>query len=82
MGLPKFEYHGIKREFYLFSFIENLIEVISNGKRPIWYNRPFNELVKYWKERWAIPRGERMPEWKDFSRDKFFKKAERMLEEL
>lgn len=82
LGLPKFEYHGIKREFYLFSFVESLREVISNGKRPVWYNRPFNELVKYWKERWAIPRAERMPEWKDFRKDKFFKKTERMLREL
>jgi len=82
LGLPSFEYHGIKREFYLFPLVKNLREVIRDGEKPIWIDRPFNKLVDYWKERWAMPRAERMPEWKDFRRDIFFKKAERMLEEL
>lgn len=82
LGLPSFEYHGIKREFYLFPLVKNLREVIRDGEKPIWIDRPFNKLVDYWKERWAIPRAERMPEWKDFRRDIFFKKAERMLKSL
>jgi len=82
LGLPKFEYHGIKREFYLFPLVNNLMEIIHEGEKPIWVNRPFNELVDYWKDRLAIPRAERMPEWKDFDSNKFFKKTERMLKEL
>jgi len=82
LGLPGFEYHGIRREFYLFPLVRNLKKVISDGKRPIYYNRPFRKLVKYWKERWAIPRSERMSEWKDFSCKKFFEKVTNMLEEL
>jgi len=82
LGLPKFEYHGIKREFYLFPLVKNLSKVIQDDQEPIWVNHPFNKLVDYWKERWAIPRAERMPEWKNFSSDKFFKMTEKMLKQL
>jgi hypothetical protein len=82
LGLPKFEYHGIKREFYLFPLVKNLKRVIQAGEEPIWVDRPFDKLVDYWKERWAIPRAKRMPEWKDFDCNKFFRKIEKMLEKL
>lgn len=82
LGLSKFEYHGIKRELYLFPLVKNLRDVIQKKRKPISLDRPFNRLAGYWKERWTVPRAERMPEWKDFRRDTFFKKAERMLEEL
>jgi len=82
LGLSSFEFHGIKREFYLFPFVKNLREVIHHQQKPAWINRPFHELQDYWKERWAIPRAERKPEWKDFKAAKFFREAERMLEEL
>ncbi|MFN3467743.1 MAG: Druantia anti-phage system protein DruA, partial [Candidatus Brocadiales bacterium] len=80
LGLPLYEYHGIKREFYLFPLAKNLRVVIQQHKRPIWISRPFNRLVDYWKERWAIPRAERMQTWKNFRVTKFFKKVERILE--
>ena len=82
LGLSKFEYHGIKREFYLFPLVRNLRDVIQQERKPISFDYPFNRLVDYWKERWAIPRSERIPEWKDFKSNKFFKKTEEMLEEL
>jgi len=81
LGLSKFEYHGIKREFYLFPLVKNLKMVIQEGEKPIWVDRPFNKLVNYWKERWTIPRAERMTEWKDFNSKQFFKKVERILKE-
>jgi len=82
LGIPSFIYHGIKREFYLFPLVKNLKEVIQNEEDAIWYNRPFAELVDYWKERWAIPRAERKPEWKDFRVDRFFKKVNNELRNL
>lgn len=82
LGLPKFEFHGIKREFYLFPFVNNLREVIQKGKRPEWVDYQFNELADYWKRRWAIPRSERVYEWKNFKSKRFFKKTEKMLKEL
>jgi len=82
LGLRKYEYHGIKREFYLFPLAENLREVIKNKKRPIYYKRPFDDLVTYWKGRWCIPRAQRKPEWKNFKANKFFKKTEKLLRGL
>jgi len=82
LNLPKFEYHGIRREFYLFPLVKTLKEVIKRKEEPIYIDRPFNELVDYWKHRWALPRAERKPEWKDFEAKKFFKKVEKILKEL
>lgn len=82
LGLSKFEYHGIKREFYLFPLAKNLRDIIQKKRKPISFDRPFYRLADYWKERWAVPRAKRMLEWKDFRRDTFFKNAKRMLEEL
>ncbi|WP_353686205.1 Druantia anti-phage system protein DruA [Thermodesulfovibrio sp. 3462-1] len=82
LGLPKFEYHGIKREFYLFPLVKNLKEIIHYSEKPIWVDRPFDKLVDYWKERWAIPRAERMLEWREFDKNKFFQKVEKMLKGL
>lgn len=82
LEIPRFEYHGIKREFYIFPLAKNLKQVIQKKERPIWFDRPFNNLVDYWKERWAIPRAERIPEWKNFESDKFFKKVETLMKEL
>lgn len=82
LGLPSFEFHGIKREFYLFSYVKNLTEVIQNCQKPIWFNRPFYDLQNYWKERWAMPRAARISRWKDFSRKYFFKKVDEMLKQL
>lgn len=79
LGLHSFEYHGIKREFYLFPLVKNLREVIQKRENPIWVDRPFNNLVDFWKERWAIPRAKRMPEWENFNSNNFLKKTEKML---
>jgi len=81
LGLSKYEYHGIKRELYLFPLVKNLKRVIQENEKPIWIDRPFDKLVDYWKERWAIPRAERMPEWKKFNSKQFFKKIEKILKE-
>ncbi|BAU23106.1 hypothetical protein THC_0714 [Caldimicrobium thiodismutans] len=82
LGLSKFEYHGIKREFYLFPLVKNLKEVISKKEEPIWYDRPFEKLVDFWKERWALPRAKRVQKWKNFDKNKFFYEVERLLMEL
>jgi len=81
LGLPNFAYHGIKREFFLFSLVKNLIEVIQHNQEPIWVDRPFDDLADYWKERWEEPRAERIPRWKEFKKEEFFKKFETVLEE-
>jgi len=82
LNLPKFEYHGIQREFYLFPLVKNLKEVIKKKEEPIYIDRPFKKLVDYWKKRWALPRAERRSEWRKFETEKLFMKVERILEGL
>ena len=82
LDLPKFEYHGIQREFYLFPLVRNLKKVIKNGEKPDWFDRPFNKLVDYWKERWALPRAKRMSGWKEFNSWYFLKNVAKILNSL
>jgi hypothetical protein len=79
LELPKFSYHGIKREFYLFPLVNNLEGVIHGGQKPQWYDRPFSALADYWKERWAIPRSNNLPKWKEFKAQKLFNEVQEML---
>lgn len=82
LGLPRLAYHGIKREFYLFPLVKNLEGVIHNREEPIWINRPFTSLVDYWKERYAIPRSQRLQRWKEFDKEKFFEEVKEILRNL
>lgn len=82
LGLYNYTYHGIKREFYLFPLVKNLMEVIHKGETPIWVNRPFGNLVDFWKERWAIPRAKRIFRWKTFDSKRFFRDIEKIFKEM
>jgi hypothetical protein len=82
LGLSNFQYHGIKRELYLFPLAKNLKEVIQKGEEPIWFDRPFDKLVDYWKERWAIPRSKRFQDWKNFNSNEFLEEIKQKLEEV
>ena len=79
LGLREFEFHNIKREFYLFPLVSNLKMVIKNKEQPEYVNRPFDQLSEYWKERWALPRARRKPEWRDFKVSDFFGSVNGML---
>ena len=67
---------------YLFPLVKNLIGVIQKKEKSDWYDRPFNNLVDFWKERWSVPRSERLNKWQEFTADSFFKKIQRQLKEL
>jgi hypothetical protein len=79
LRLSDFTYHGIRREFYLFPLVRNLENVIHQAEAPDWIDRPFTDLVEYWRERWAYPRSQNLPRWKDFSSSKFISSVKRML---
>ena len=81
LDLPNFVYHGLKREFYLFSLVKNLEEVIQDKAEPIWLDRPFVDLVDFWKQRWEEPRSKRTQEWKEFKKEEFFEDFEQLIEE-
>ena len=56
LGFQKGSTHGVKRAVYLFRFARNLENVVKYGKRPIWYRRETDDIIDYWKRRWAIRR--------------------------
>ena len=59
--------HGVQREAFLFPLIENLKEYLEgNNQNPKYYNRPFDDLAKYWLERWMLPRSKRVIDWCDY----------------
>lgn len=71
LGLANYSYHGIKREYYLFSFVQNLKQVISNQEQSIWKNYAFDDLFAYWKERWLVNRTKNTTKWREFSTEVF-----------
>lgn len=82
LGLANFEYHGIKREFFLFPLITNLNEAIQQNDPPNWLDHPFQKLVTYWKDRWALPRAQRNESWRMFVADKYLNKVSKELRAL
>lgn len=61
--------HGIKREVYLFQLARNLVEYMEGrASRPIYYHRSFDDLAAWWRERWLLPRSERVDGWRKWER--------------
>lgn len=81
LGLREFHFHNIKREFFLIPLVHNLKGVIKNNERPEHVDHPFSCLVDYWKDRWALPRAKRIPEWRNFKVETFFGNLDAMLHE-
>lgn len=56
--------HGVKREAFLFPLIDNLKDYMEGRiTEPIYRNLPFADLVAWWRERWLLPRAERVNGW-------------------
>ena len=52
--------HNIKREVFIIPHIENIEEVLAGtGERPIYNDKPFDELAVFWKEHYCLPRAGR-----------------------
>lgn len=79
LDLREYHYHNLQREFFIFPIAKNLDNVIRTGVRPIYYQRPLNELTDFWKERWAIPRSQRETNWKDFDGKRFLISTKRNI---
>lgn len=76
LGIADYTYHNLFREFFLFPLVKNLPFVLHQNKNPFYLNRPLIELEAYWKERWCIPRSERLKTWQDFNSAAFVNKIE------
>lgn len=66
LGLPlNLLAHGVRREVYLFSLMENLTTGMAGGSFGKPYRMSSQDFGEYWRERWAIPRALRYPEWRE-----------------
>jgi hypothetical protein len=63
--------HGIKREAFLFPLISNLESYMSGkASRPIYYHQTFQNLAEWWRERWLLPRADRVDGWHAWNKEK------------
>ena len=61
--------HGINREVYAMPIASNALDFLSGrDKEPIFDLRTVEEISVLALDRWIIPRGERRPEYRQFSR--------------
>lgn len=81
LGLANYSYHGIKREYYLFSFVRNLKQVISRQEKPIWKNYEFHDLFSFWRERWLMNRAKNSTRWREFNSEQFIDNVLNSLKE-
>lgn len=79
LGLAGFHAHGIRRGVYLFPLARNVEGVIHENKRPVWHDRQFADLARFWQRRWAVPRSKRTSMWREFDSTKFFNRVRYML---
>ena len=61
LGLPPdLLRHGVKRAVYVAPLAANTATFLrGEAKRLQWYNRPLDDIVSYWRERWLLPRASR-----------------------
>ena len=73
--------HGVKRAIYLFPFAKNLEKLITGkNRRPIWHHRQESDLTGFWKERWILPRINRLSErLRAFEKERFISEQKREI---
>ena len=60
--------HGICRQVYVVPLADNTCDILlGKAQRPIYITKTTAETADYWRERWAIPRAQRHPEWKNWN---------------
>ena len=66
--------HGIKRQAWSIPLSENAWEYLNGQEEePKYYQNEFEELSEWWKERWLIPRSERVTDWRDWKKESIIK---------
>lgn len=53
--------HSVKREAFLFRLVDNLEEYMEGrDDEPVYRNLPYSYLSAWWRQRWLLPRAERV----------------------
>lgn len=62
---PKLLQHGLKREVFLFRFVEDLESGMSGREFGNTLTLEEEDFSNYWKQRWALPRAARYEKWNE-----------------
>lgn len=67
--------HGVKREVFLFRLVTNLEAYMEcRESEPKYRNFPFSDLITWWRERWLLPRANRVNGWQEWRKEEIKKK--------
>jgi hypothetical protein len=59
--------HGIRRGVYVAPMAKNTTAFLKgNASRLYWYERPLSDIVRFWRERWLLPRAARDNSYRTF----------------
>lgn len=73
--------HGIKREVYLAPLAKNYSEYLRGEEDvPEYYSRGLSDISEFFKDRWMIPRSQRMFDWCNWTREMTWAKIAENLE--
>ena len=62
--------HGIQREVWYIPLAKNAWEYLNGqADTPDYYETTFSELADWWKNRWLLPRSERVTDWQDWRKE-------------
>ncbi len=63
--------HGIPREAWCIPLAKNAWEYMNGeSPKPDYYQDTFLEMTDWWKERWLLPRSERVRDWQEWRKDR------------
>jgi Druantia protein DruA len=73
LGLPPgLLRHGIRRETYVAPLAQNSAAFLRGEKQRLrWYERPLNDVIAHWRERWLIPRALRDCSYRTFEKERW-----------
>jgi hypothetical protein len=56
--------HGIQREIFWLPLAENAVAYLNGDTSTLhYYEQSFDELTDWWRNRWLLPRAERVDGW-------------------
>ena len=62
--------HGIRRQAWCIPLARNAWEYLNGEtEEPDYYETTFEQLASWWKERWLLPRAQRISDWRDWSKE-------------
>lgn len=64
--------HGVRRGVYVAPLAQNSQAFLrGESERLIWRERPFSQMVGFWRERWLLPRASRDFTYRDFRNEQW-----------